>query len=82
MGMAGFGIDVSVASAEEVQNAIANQESKDERKATPKQVEYLATKYTGANLEKLLKANNITKLEDISMAKASEIIGKLRGDKS
>lgn len=82
LGMAGFGIDVSVASAEEVQNAIANQEPKDERKATPKQVEFLATKYTGANLEKLLKANNITKLEDISMTKASEIIGKLRGDKS
>ncbi|MBO7326262.1 MAG: hypothetical protein J6U74_01990 [Clostridia bacterium] len=78
LGMAGFGIDVSVASADEVQNAIANQ-SDDERKATPKQVEFLKSKYTGANLEKLLTANNITKIEDISMTKASEIIGKLRG---
>ena len=76
LGMAGFGIDVSVASADEVQNAIANQ---GEEKATPKQIEFLKSKYTGANLEKLLKANSITKIEDLSLAKASEIIGKLRG---
>lgn len=53
--------------------------TKNERKATPKQVEFLASKYTGENLEKLLKANSITKLEDISLAKASEIITKLKG---
>ena len=53
--------------------------TKNERKATPKQVEFLASKYTGENLEKLLKANNITKLEDISLTKASEIITKLKG---
>lgn len=80
LGMAGFGIDVSIASAEEVQNAIANQE-KEEKKATPKQVEYLASKYKGDDLEKLLKANNLEKLDDISMQKASELIGKLRGGK-
>ena len=77
LGMAGFGIDVSVASAEEVQNAMANQKS-DDRKATPKQIELLAKKYTGENLEKLLKANNITKLEDLNMQTASNIIGKLK----
>lgn len=77
LGMAGFGIDVSVASAEEVQNAMANQKS-DDRKATPKQIEVLAKKYTGENLDKLLKANNITKLEDLSMQTASNIIGKLK----
>lgn len=80
LGMAGFGIDASIASAEEVQNAMANQT--DERKATPKQIEFLASKYTGANLEKLLKANNITKIEDLPLAKASEIITKLKGGKS
>lgn len=80
LGMAGFGIDASIASAEEVQNAMANQT--DERKATPKQIEFLAAKYTGANLEKLLKANNITKIEDLPLAKASEIITKLKGGKS
>lgn len=82
LGMCGFGIDVSVASAEEVQNAIANQDTKDERKATPKQVELLAKTYTGANLERLLKANNISKIEDLPMTKASEIISKLKGEKA
>lgn len=76
LGMCGFGIDTSVASAEEVQNAIANQGA-DDRKATPKQVEILAKFYTGDNLAKLLASNGVSKLEDIPLAKASEIIGKL-----
>lgn len=45
--------------------------------ATPKQIEILSKSYTGENLEKLLKLNNISKLEEISMQKASELIGKL-----
>ena len=81
LGMAGFGIDTSVASAEEVQNAIANQ-GEDERKASPKQVEFLKAKYEGENLEKLLNANGITRLEDMSMSKASDLIGKIKGGKS
>ena len=47
------------------------------RKASPKQVEILEKNYTGENLEKLLKKNNIEKLEDIPMSKASELIGKI-----
>lgn len=78
LGMCGFGIDTSVASAEEVQNAMANQE---EKKATPKQVEILKKTYTGENLEKLLKANKVEKLEDIPMQTASSIIEKLGGKK-
>lgn len=75
LGMAGFGIDTSVASAEEVANAINNQE----KKATPKQLEILREKYTGANLTKLLDANKISRLEDLPLKKASEIITKLGG---
>lgn len=75
LGMCGFGIDTSIASAEEVQNAINNQ---GEPKATPKQVEILKKAYTGKNLEKLLEANSIATIEDISLAKASELIGKLK----
>ena len=75
LGMAGFGIETSVASAEEVQNAIANQE---EKKASPKQVEVLAKVYKGENLQKLLDANSIEKLEDLSMTKASELISNIR----
>ena len=65
----------SVASADEVQNAILNQE----RKASDKQIEVLASRYVGENLTKLLKANNITKLEDLPMSKASDLIRKLGG---
>ena len=50
---------------------------KEEKKATPKQVEVLQKYYTGENLDKLLKSNNIEKIEDISMTKASELIGQL-----
>lgn len=49
-----------------------------EKKATPKQIELLQKVYTGDNLAKLLASNGIEKLEDISMTKASEIIGKLK----
>lgn len=45
-------------------------------KATEKQIAYLARIYTGENLEKLLHANNITKLEELSLAKASELIDR------
>lgn len=105
LGMAGFGIDTSVASYEEVKNAMANQgdgkaptpaaeqkkaapksEPKDNGapkdqicviKATPNQVAILKNIYKGKNLEKLLKSNNISSVEEISMEKASEIIKKL-----
>lgn len=50
---------------------------KDNKKASPKQVELLAKNYTGENLAKLLETNKIEKLEDISMTKASELISKI-----
>ena len=86
LGMAGFGIDTSIASYEEVKNAIVNQEQEktdapDDRKATPKQIEFLKSKYDGENMEKLLKANNLEKIEDMPMKKASELIGKIKGGK-
>lgn len=75
LGFCGFGIDSSVASAEEVENAMLNQGNQ-ERKASPKQVALLEKIYQGENLDKLLKYNNLEKLEDISMTKASELISK------
>ena len=48
------------------------------QKATPKQIEVLKKTYTGANLTKLLTANNITTIEDLPMAKASDLIAKLK----
>lgn len=86
LGMAGFGIDTSVASLEKVQNAMANQkepkeEPKGDRKATPKQVECLAKIYTGKNLDKLLKSAGIEKLDDLPMKTASDLIAKIQGGK-
>lgn len=52
------------------------------KKATPQQVKVLADTYTGENLKKLLEMNNIDKLEDMSMAKASELIKKLKEAKN
>ena len=76
LGMAGFGIDTSVASYEEVANAMENQG--DDEFASPDQLEILAKYYTGENLEKLLKACNIIRLQDISKRKASDIIRRLK----
>lgn len=50
-------------------------------KATAKQVEILSKVYTGENLQKLLNANGISKLEDLSIQKASAIIKALNEKK-
>lgn len=81
LGFCGFGIDSSVASAEEVENAIINQgkqanQGGSERKASPKQIEILKRIYKGENLEKLLKFNKISKIDELSLQKASELISK------
>jgi hypothetical protein len=52
--------------------------TKQERKASIKQISVLSKFYTGERLSKLLEMNNLEKLEDISMKKASELIGKLK----
>lgn len=46
-------------------------------KATPKQIDILLEHYEDENLDKLLEKNNIDKIEDLPMDKASELIGKL-----
>lgn len=48
-----------------------------ERKATPRQIEVLLKNYNGELLTKLLQANNIDKIEDLSIRKASELINKI-----
>lgn len=80
LGMLGIGVDTSVASAEEVQNAKLNQDqkqpeekAKEERKASPKQVELIRKAY-GENLGKLLDALGVETAEDIPLKKASDII--------
>ena len=55
-----------------------NMNTKAERKASTKQIELLQKYYTGENLEKLLQVNSISKIEDLPMQKASDIISKLK----
>ena len=47
-------------------------------KIHPTQIEYLNKYYVGENMDKLLKTNGLSKLEDMTMVKASEIIKKLQ----
>lgn len=55
---------------------IVTEVSKD-TKITPVQIKEIVKIYAGENLEKLLKANGLVKLQDMSMIKASEIIKKV-----
>lgn len=57
--------------------------NKTTKTATPNQIKVLKENYTGDNLTKLLEANGISKLEEMPIQKASELIGKLkeRGNK-
>ena len=50
----------------------------EEKKVTPTQLEILKKVYTGDLLNKLLAYNSISKIEDLSMTKASELIKKLK----
>ena len=66
LGMAGFGIDVSVASAEEVQNAIINQTANE--KITAIYVDTLAKRCEkdGVNIEELCKLYKVKSLNDLT----------------
>lgn len=76
LGMCGFGIDTSVASAEEVQNAQLNQ--KTETKATESQVKIIRELYDDENIQKMLEYYNVQTLEDLSVEIASRVIGRKR----
>lgn len=77
--MAGFGIDTSVASAEEVQNAIANQEEKKEIKASPKQIELIEKLVE--DKQAMFEYYGISSIEELTIQQASEIISKKKGNK-
>ena len=76
LGMCGFGIDTSVASAEEVQNAQLNQ--KTETKATESQVKIIRELYDDENIAKMLEYYNVSTLEELSVEIASRVIGRKR----
>lgn len=81
LGMCGFGIDTSIASAEEVQNAIANQQKDAERRdveyATPNQVAIIASVYKGDNLKQLLDFHGIDSLGKMTREIASGYVQRI-----
>ena len=84
LGIAGFGIDTSVASAEEVENAIANQDEKKEKqikKASPNQIK-LISKFYETRLEEMLAHYGLEKIEDMPMELASKIIDAKRKEET
>ena len=66
LGMCGFGIDTSIASAEEVQNAIQNQGQKPtaKKQMTPREQLILRLKELNINVNAFAKANNVTPQTD------------------
>ena len=72
----GFGADIYWAN-DKTKYTSEPEQPKTIKKASPKQVEILAKNYTGDNLAKLLELNGIETLEDMPMAKASELITKI-----
>lgn len=59
------------------ENDIVDAEEQEEPKASEKQLEIIRNAYQGENLVKLMKLNNIEKVEDLTKSKASELISKL-----
>lgn len=77
LGMAGFGIDTSVASAEEVANAIKNQdEDKKVIIATEKQKELIRNMFTTDEIKNILTELKKSKLSELTVKEASDLISK------
>ena len=78
LGMCGFGIDVSVASAEEVQNAMLNQgeATSKEPLATEKQIEMIKKLYKAEELPKVCGWAKVNVIADLTVSQASTIISK------
>ena len=81
LGMAGFGIDTSIASAEEVQNAIANQKedktTKKAIKATKDQITTIEDSCNDEQLKKIIDGFKVKTLTDLTIEQASAVIKKL-----
>ena len=80
LGMCGFGIDVSVASAEEVQNAILNQDARGETRAEPlatdKQIEMVNKLYKAEEMPKIYEWAKINDIHKLTVSQASTLISK------
>ena len=73
LGMAGFGIDTSVASYEEVANAIENQ-GKKKTKATKEQVNYILENSTQEQVIKIMDKYSIDDISDLDAEVATKLV--------
>lgn len=73
LGMAGFGIDTSVASAEEVQNAMLNQAEKDKINDVQLYALQIRCHKEGVDVEKLCELYKVKSLEDLSIKQYSHM---------
>lgn len=79
LGMAGFGIDTSVASAEEVQNAIANQNKQEKVNFRDRLVEYC--KAQGLDMNEIAKTYKLNaKASNDTFEKALAELMKVKGE--
>lgn len=76
LGFAGFGIDTSIASAEEVQNAIENQN----RKVDEEQIKKIRELVPEENMDALIKYYKIGKLEELPYEDAKALIERKEKD--
>lgn len=74
LGMCGFGIDTSVASYEEVANAIKNQEPAEPAKATKDQVQYILSNATEHELRRIVEAYKVEQISDLTEDQAKKSI--------
>ena len=74
-----FGLGLYIYAGEDMpeEETVAKEEPKKVITATPGQIKTLEKVYTGENLTKLLKMNEIAKLEDMPIEKANELIKKI-----
>lgn len=93
LGIAGFGVDVALSSADEKANAIANEEhpkapkkpdpeadnkkAEATPKATPEQIKIIREAY-GNQCEKMLEVYKLEKLEDMNAKIASNLVKKVK----
>lgn len=92
LGIAGFGIDTSVASAEEVQNAINNQEVNDKPKTSKKtskvvmiqdtQKDMILERFTPEEIKAYLEEINKPKLSALTVVEASNLLLRKAGNEN
>lgn len=57
---------------------LTTEQAKTVRYATPQQIRFLENIYQGDNMQKLLDTNKITRLEELTAEKASQLISKIK----